>query len=571
VSAVGQNPQSGRAAALFARSCAPVFGRPAASRSERAAMTRPTLLRSMLTFSGGTFVSRVLGLVREQAIAYAFGANAATDAFWVAFRIPNFLRRLFAEGSFSVAFVPVFTEVKETRSHEELKQLVARTAGTLGGALLVVTALGVIGAGWVARGFAPGSIDQPVKLALTTDLLRITFPFLLFVSLTALAGGVLNSFHKFALPALTPVILNLCMIAGALWLAPHLGTPIMALGWAIFVAGILQLLVQLPALRALDLLTLPRWGWQHPDVRRIMRLMVPTLFGSSVAQINLLLDTLIASFLISGSQTWLAQTDRLLEFPLGIFGVALGTVILPSLARHHVSTDREGFAKALDWGLRTALLISVPAMLALVLLAKPILATLLQHGRFTAHDVDMAALSLSALSFGLPAFALVKVVAPAFYARQDTKTPVRAGITAMIANMLMNIVFVGILFALWRTPDQAGDGWLAAIAKVPGLHMGLALASALASYLNLAQLWLALRRDGIYVQAGWAAHLLRLGVSCAVMVAVLVACLIAWPDWSAWSASTRVLRLAVVIVAGGGAFVVTLFACGFRLRDLRAH
>ncbi len=496
-------------------------------------MTRPSLLRSTLTFSGATFISRVLGLVREQAIAYAFGANAATDAFWVAFRIPNFLRRLFAEGSFSVAFVPVFTEVKEKRSHEELKQLVARTAGTLGGVLLVVTALGVLGAGWVARGFAPGSIDEPVKFALTTDLLRITFPFLLFVSLTALAGGVLNSFHKFALPALTPVILNLCMIAGALWLAPHLGTPIMALGWAIFAAGILQLLVQLPALRALDLLSLPRWGWSHPDVRRIMRLMVPTLFGSSVAQINLLLDTLIASFLISGSQTWLAQTDRLLEFPLGIFGVALGTVILPSLSRHHVSTDREGFAKALDWGLRTALLISVPAMFALVLLAKPILATLLQHGRFTAHDVDMAALSLSALSFGLPAFALVKVVAPAFYARQDTKTPVRAGVTAMIANMVMNIVFVGALFALWHRPDDLGGGWLDALARVPGLHMGLALASALASYLNLAQLWLALRRDGIYVrQPGWTAHLVRLGVSCAAMVAVIVAGLIVWPDWS---------------------------------------
>jgi putative peptidoglycan lipid II flippase len=534
---------------------------------------RPSLLRSTLTFSGATFVSRILGLVREQAIAYAFGANAATDAFWVAFRIPNFLRRLFAEGSFSVAFVPVFTEVKETRSHEDLKQLVARTAGTLGGVLLVVTAIGVVGAGWVARGFAPGSIDEPVKLGLTTDLLRVTFPFLLFVSLTALAGGVLNSFHKFALPALTPVILNFCMIAGALWLAPHLDTPIMALGWAILAAGILQLLVQLPALKSLDLLSLPRWGWNHPDVRRIMRLMVPTLFGSSVAQINLLLDTLIASFLISGSQTWLAQTDRLLEFPLGVFGVALGTVILPSLSRHHVSTDRESFAKALDWGIRTALLISVPAMLALVLLAKPILATLLQHGRFTAHDVDMAALSLSALSFGLPAFALVKVVAPAFYARQDTKTPVRAGIVAMIANMVMNVVFVALLFVLWHGPDSdTSDGWLAAIAKVPGLHMGLALASALASYLNLAQLWIALGRDGIYArQPGWAAHLMRLGVSCAAMVAIIAACLAMWPDWSAWNTATRVWKLAVVIVAAGGAFVAVLFATGFRVRDLKAH
>jgi len=531
---------------------------------------RPSLLRSTLTFSGGTFVSRILGLVREQAIAYAFGANAATDAFWVAFRIPNFLRRLFAEGSFSVAFVPVFTEVKEKRSHEDLKQLVARTAGTLGGVLLVVTALGVLGAGFVARGFAPGSIDEPAKLALTTDLLRITFPFLLFVSLTALAGGVLNSFHKFALPALTPVILNLCMIAGALWLAPHLDTPIMALGWAIFAAGILQLLVQLPALRKLDLLALPRWGWRNPDVRRILTLMVPTLFGSSVAQINLLLDTLIASFLISGSQTWLAQTDRLLEFPLGVFGVALGTVILPSLSRHHVTTDRDGFAKALDWGLRTALLIAVPAMLALVLLAKPILATLLQHGRFTAHDVDMAALSLSALSFGLPAFALVKVVAPAFYARQDTRTPVRAGVAAMVANMVMNVLFVGALFALWRQPGDLADGWLAGVARVPGLHAGLALASALASYLNLWLLWRSLRREGIFVrQPGWAKHLARLAIASAALTAVLVIGVLYWPDWSAWTTAIRIERLAVLIFAAGLAYVAALLATGLRPRDLR--
>src|SRR6201991_5022527 len=429
-------------------------------------MKTPSLLRGMLSFSGATFIPRVLGLVREQAIAYAFGANAATDAFWVAFRIPNFLRRLFAEGSFSVAFVPVFTEVKEKQSHEELKQLVARTAGTLGGVLLVVTALGVLGAGWVARGFAPGSIDEPVKLALTTDLLRITFPFLFFVSLTALAGGVLNSFHKFGLPALTPVILNLCMIAGALWLAPHLETPIMALGWAIFAAGILQLLVQLPALKSLDLLSLPRWGWNHPDVRRIMRLMVPTLFGSSVAQINLLLDTLIAAHLIDGSQSWLSQADRFLELPLGVFGVALGTVILPSLSRHHVATDGAGFSRALDWGLRITLLIAVPAMFALMLLSEPLVATLFQHGKFTAFDTRMSSLSITALSFGLPAFALVKVLLPAFYSRQDTKTPVRAGVASLVLNMVFNGLFLLLLFSLWAPDEVKAGSWLEGVSKV---------------------------------------------------------------------------------------------------------
>ncbi len=533
-------------------------------------MKAPSMLRSLLTFSGGTLVSRVLGLVREMAIAWAFGASAATDAFWVAFRIPNFMRRLFAEGSFSVAFVPVLTEVKQTRSHAELKELVARTAGTLGTILLVITALGVLGADWVTRGFAPGSIDEPEKFALTTDLLRLTFPFLLFVSLTALAGGILYSFNKFALPALTPVILNICMIAGALWLSPHLDVPIMAMGWAILAAGILQLLIQFPSLRKLDLLTLPRWGWQHAGVRKILRLMVPTLFGSSVAQVNLLLDTLIASFLITGSQTWLAQSDRLLEFPLGLFGVALGTVILPTLSRHHVSTDHDGFSKALDWGLRTTLLIAVPAMLALVLLSKPLLATLFQHGAFTAHDVQMASMSLSALALGLPAFALVKVVAPAFYARQNTRTPVRAGIIAMIASMLLNALFIAALLLLWSKPEMADSRWFERLSSIPGLHMALALASASASYLNLSLLWRALKQEGIYqAQPGWLRHLVRLGIACLVMSAILWLGLQHWSDWGSASASMRALRLTALVCAGGGSFVAVLFATGFRLRDLR--
>ena len=253
-------------------------------------MKTPSLLRSMLSFSAMTFISRILGLVRDQVINASFGVSWMTDAFWVAFRIPNFMRRLFAEGSFSTAFVPVFTEVKEKRSHAELKTLVGRVAGTLGGVLLVVTALGMLGSDAITALFSPGAIQQPEKFRLTSQLLRITFPFLFFVSLTALAGGVLNSFHKFALPALTPVILNLCMIAGALWLAPRMDVPISALAWSIFAAGILQLLFQFPTLRRLDLLTLPRWGWAHPDVRRILRLMIPTLFGSSIAQVNLLLD-----------------------------------------------------------------------------------------------------------------------------------------------------------------------------------------------------------------------------------------------------------------------------------------
>ena len=534
-------------------------------------MKPPSLLRSMFSFSAMTFISRLLGLVREQVIAGVFGANWMTDAFLVAFRIPNFMRRLFAEGSFSTAFVPVLTEVKVKRSPQELRELVSRTMGTLGGVLLVVTALGVLGADALTAIFAPGSlIEQPEKFRLTSDLLRITFPFLMLVSLTALAGGVLNSFHRFALPAITPVILNLCMIGAALWVAPHLAIPISALAWAVLLAGVLQLLLQLPALRGLDLLTLPRWGWSHPDVRRILRLMIPTLFGSSVAQVNLLLDTLIASFLIVGSQSWLGYSDRLLEFPLGIFGVALGTVILPSLSRHHVNTNAQGFSRALDWGLRTTLLISIPAMLGLVLLAKPIVATLFQHGQFKAHDVDMVGLSLAALSFGLPAFALVKVLAPAFYARQNTKTPVRAGIIAMVANMALNLLIVGALFVYWQGGEPTGDGWLASIAAVPGLHMGIALASSLASYLNLWLLWRALRRDGVYRrEPGWSQHLLRLALACSLLVLVVLGGLFLWPEWTTAATMQRASHLGAIITAAGLVYMGTLVASGLRLRDLR--
>ncbi|HKN79586.1 MAG TPA: murein biosynthesis integral membrane protein MurJ [Lysobacter sp.] len=530
------------------------------------------MLRGLLSFGSMTMVSRVFGLLRDMVINMVFGANAATDAFWVAFRIPNFMRRLFAEGSFSTAFVPVFTEIKEKRTHEDLKELVARTAGTLGGVLAIIVALGVIFAPQVTMLFSPGAADEPEKFALTVQLLRLTFPFLLFVSLTALAGGALNSFHRFGMPALTPVILNLCMIGGALWLSPKLDVPILALGWSILAAGVLQLLFQLPQLAKLDLLSLPKWGASHPDVRKVMRLMVPTLFGSSVAQINLLLDTVIASLLIAGSQTWLSQADRFLELPLGVFGVALGTVILPALARHHVNTDRTGFSNALDWGLRTTLMISIPAMLGLMLLSVPLVSTLFQHGRFTAFDTRMAALSVFGLSFGLPAFALVKVVLPAFYARQDTKTPVRAGVASLVANMVFNGLFLAILYVLWVPAHLKQGPILLALSSVPGLHFALGMASAAASYLNLLLLWRWLRQAGVYERKpGWGVFLLRLAVACTAMVAFLVAGLYFGPDFTAVPVASRIAWLGALV--GGGALVygAAMLAMGFRPGDLKEH
>ncbi|GAB6196068.1 murein biosynthesis integral membrane protein MurJ [Lysobacter xanthus] len=534
-------------------------------------MSGPRVSKGLLSFSSMTMVSRVFGLIRDQVLTTTFGASAATDAFWVAFRIPNFMRRLFAEGSFSTAFVPVFTEVKETRPHADLKELTSRVAGTLGGVLLIVTALGLIFTPQVAMLFSLGaSPDKAEKFGLTVDLLRLTFPFLLFVSLTALAGGALNSFNRFAMPALTPVILNLCMIAGALWLAPRLETPILALGWAVLAAGILQLLFQLPSLARLDLLTLPRWGWSHPDVRRVVRLMVPTLFGSSVAQVNLLLDTLIAALLYTGSQTWLSLADRFLELPLGVFGVALGTAILPALSRHHVRTDAAGFSRTFDWGLRVTLLIAVPAALGLMMLSVPLVATVFQYDEFTAFDTRMTAMSVFGLSFGLPAFALVKVVLPAFYARQDTKTPVRAGVASLVANMVFNAAFLAAVYALWVTPAARSMGVMKALAATPGLHLALGLASAAASYLNLALLWHWLRRSGVYErQPGWGRFLLQVGTACAAMVAIVLLGLHWMPDFGQSPTHRRVFNLLALVIAGGATYGAVLLLLGIRPRHLR--
>ncbi len=534
-------------------------------------MTRSSMLRGVLSFSSMTMLSRVLGLARDVAINTVFGASAATDAFWVAFRIPNFMRRLFAEGSFSTAFVPVFTEYRETRSHAELKELMTRVAGTLGAVLLVITALGMLFAPQVVTAFAPGFVDQPQKLALTVDLLHLTFPFLLFVSLTAVAGGALNACNRFALPALVPVILNLCFIAGALWLAPRLEVPIMALGWAILAAGILQLLFLLPAVGKLDLLALPRWGWRHAGVGKIMRLMVPTLFGSSVAQVNLLLDTIFASLLVTGSQTWLVQSTRVLELPLGVFGVALGTVMLPTLSRHHVGKDSESFSRALDWGFHVILLIAVPAMLALLLLAKPLVATLFQHGQFTAFDTQMVTWAVLAYICGLPGYALVKVLLPAFYSRQDTRTPVKAGVAALVANVVLTVVLIGVLYWLWAPADVRAFPLLQGLAQVPGLHVGMAMAGGISAYINAGLLWWWLRRADVYrAQAGWTRRLLRLVLACVVMLAVLWVGLALWPDWTDAGTWTRIWHLAVLVVAGGLTWLGVMLAMGFRLRELRA-
>lgn len=535
---------------------------------------KPGLLRSTAVFSAMTFLSRVSGLVRDQVYAAVFGASPAMDAFVVAFRIPNFMRRLSAEGSFSMAFVPVLAEYKEKHGQAEVKALVDRVAGTLTAFLLVLTAAAVIAAPWIMPIFAPGFGADTEQGRLAAEMLRITFPYALFISLASLAGGILNSYQRFAIPALSPVLLNLSMIAAALCVAPLMREPVIALAWGVFAAGILQLVFQLPALAKLGLLPRPRLGFKHPGVRKIMRLMVPTLFGSSVAQVNLLLNTIMASFLIGGSVTWLYYTDRLLEFPLGMFGVAIGTVILPHLSGRHAATDPQGFSKALDWGFRLCLLIGVPACLGLILCAEALIATLFQHGNFTAHDTQMSRLSLMAQSIAVPAFLLVKVLAPAFYSRQDTKTPVKSAVVSVIANAVFTVsLLLGLLYltdAGRAALTAAGGHLFDALGHVSGAHACLALAIALAGWLNAVQLWWYLRRVGVYEkQPGWGRFLRQLAVAAVGMAVVVLALLVFWQGWTAWPWWERVWKLAVVVGSGAAVYAALLWLQGIRPRHLR--
>jgi putative peptidoglycan lipid II flippase len=512
-----------------------------------------SLLKSTAVVSGMTFLSRIMGLLRDMVFTRIFGADAATDAFLVAFKIPNFLRRLFAEGAFSQAFVPVLTEYKTRADQAEVQDLAAHVAGTLAGILFLLTVVAVLAAPVLVMIFAPGFIGQEAKFDLTASMLRVTFPYILFISLTAFASGILNSYGRFAIPAFTPVLLNLCLIAAALWGAPLMAEPITALAWGVFIAGVVQLAFQLPAVARLGLLHRPRWGWRHTGVRKILKLMLPGIFGSSVMQINLLFDTLIASFLVSGSVTWLYLSDRMVELPLGIFGIALATVILPNLSEKHAQADPQAFSHMLDWALRWVLIIGAPAAVGLAVLAGPILTTLFMYGDFGALDVKMAQLSLWAYSFGLLGFTLVKVLAPGYFARQDTKTPVKVGIIAMVANMGFNILFVVTLVQL----------------AIPGAHAGLALATSMSAFLNAGLLLRGLRRQQVYLpDHGWRRLFGQVLLACVVMCGVLWwlgGDLASWLEADSWH---RTGRLALVVPAGVGVYFAVLWVSGVRLTTL---
>lgn len=503
-----------------------------------------------------TMVSRVLGLARDITIARLFGDSDAADAFVVAFKIPNFLRRLFAEGAFNQAFVPVLSEYRSNRTHAEVQELVNRVAGSLGGVLLVLTTVVVIAAPVIALPLAYGFTEDPEKFALLVDMLRITFPYLLLISLTALCSALLNTYGRFAVPALTPALLNISLIASAFLLRPYMHTPVVALAWGVLIAGLAQLFFQLPFLARMNLLPKPSLGLLkrdqaervHEGVQRIKTLMIPALFGVSVSQINLLLDTLIATFLVSGSVSWLYYSDRLMELPLGIFGIAIATVVLPSLSRKHAAKSHEDFAATLDWALRMVCLIAIPATLALLLLSGQLLTALFHSAEFDGDGVAQASLSLRAYALGLVAFMATKIFAPGYFSRQDTRTPVRIGIIAMVANMFLNILFVFVL-------DLA--------------HVGLALATSAAAFLNAGLLMSGLIKEKVFrLQAGWGLFSLRIIFANGVMVLGLLWFAGEWQSWLEWSKWEQGLR--IVLISLGGILVYTgaLFVAGLRMKDV---
>ncbi len=521
-----------------------------------------SLLRHTLNFGSMTLISRILGFVRDVVLARWFGAGWAMDAFVVAFKIPNFLRRLFAEGSFSLAFVPVLNEYKEKGDQRALKQLIDATTGALLAVLLVITAVGLLGAGWIIGLFAPGFVDDPEQWALATDMLRVTFPYLMLIALTALAGGILNTLGRFALPALTPALLNLSMITAAVAFSAYFDPPIKALAWGVLVAGVLQLGIQLPVLIRHQVLPKPWPNFKHPGVQRILKLMVPTLFGSSVAQINLLFDTLIASLLVAGSISWLYYADRLMEFPLGLFGVALSTVILPTLSRLHARREAGEFRATLNWALWLGWAIGLPAAVGLAVLAGPVLTTLFNYGAFTSTDVTMATWALTTYCLGLPAFIGVKVFSPAFFSRQDAHTPVRIAVIALLVNMILNVVFV-LLLAHLQSEGNWSRGLWGTLAALPGLHAGLALASSVTAWLNAGLLWRALRQADLAptlsINRG-----LQVMVACAVMAAVLWWGLPQTSEWLAMPLGSRAMLLGVAVIVGAGTYAAVMWLFGVR-------
>jgi putative peptidoglycan lipid II flippase len=503
------------------------------------------LLRALLAVSSLTMVSRVLGYIRDFFIARFFGAGLATDAFFVAFKIPNLLRRMFAEGAFSQAFVPILGGYRHGHPAEDTRSLINSVSTLLFLALVVTAALGMALAPVIVYVTAPGFAAEPEKFELTVQLLRITFPYIVFISLVALAAGILNTWNRFSVPAITPALLNVSFIVGAAFFAQYFDPPVLVLAWAVFAGGVLQLAFQVPFLAKLGLL--PRWrlDLKHPGVRRVLSLMAPAAFGVSVSQISLLINQVFASFLQTGSVSWLYYADRLMELPAGVLGVALGTILLPSLSRYHAAAKPDEYARLLDWGLRLTVLLAVPAAVALAVLAMPLITTLFHYGKFSADDAWMTRQALMAYSLGLLGMILVKILAPGFYARQNIKTPVKIGIFTLAMTQLMNLAFI-----------------------VPLKHAGLALAIGLGACLNAALLYRGLRRRGIYTpEPGWVFFILKVAAAVGFMAVVLFTTMGEAHWWLGAPWQKKLPAILGLVVLGAAAYGAALALFGFRPRD----
>lgn len=503
------------------------------------------LLRTLAGISSMTLLSRILGFVRDMMMARIFGAGMANEAFVIAYRLPNLLRRMFAEGAFSQAFVPIFSEYKSRRGHEETQLLVDHVTTLLAIILFVVTLIGIIAAPVLVYITAPGFAANPEKFNLTVQLLRITSPYIFFISLVAVAAGILNTYNKYWVSAFAPVLLNLCFIAAMLWLVPYFKQPVMALAWAVFLGGAIQLAFQIPFLKKIGML--PRWRFSLEDegVWRVLKQMGPAIFGVSISQISLIINTIFASFMITGSVSWLFYADRLMEVPAGLLGVAISTILLTSLSKHHADRNTVEYSRILDWGLRLTMMLTLPAALSLGLIAVPLLSTFFQGGAFAAHDVLMTRNALVGYSVGLIGMLLVKVLAPAFYARQDIRTPVKIGIITLIATQIMNLMFIG---------------WLQ--------HAGLALAIGLGSCLNSGILFYLLRKRGIFQpEPGWLKFTAKIAVALLALAWVLWFGMGTEQHWLSTHGWARIVHLVWLVALGVVMYFAVLGVLGFRLRD----
>lgn len=504
------------------------------------------LLKSLATVSGLTLVSRILAFGRDVLIASVFGAGIANDAYVLATRLPNLLRRMFAEGAFSQAFVPIFGEYKQRRGQDETKLLVDHVTTMLALILLVVTVLGIVAAPLIIYLTAPGFLEDPAKFDLTVQMLRITSPYIFFISLVAVAAGILNTYNKFWVPAVAPILLNICLIGGVLWLTPYFAQPVIALAWAWFIAGFVQLAFQVPFLKKIGMMPTLRLSLRDPGMWRVIKQMGPAMFGVSISQISLILNTVIASFFVAGSVSWLYYADRLMEFPSGMLGAALGTILLPSLSKCFAANNMQEYSKLLDWGLRLTMLLALPAALALGLIAVPLLSTFFQRGAFTAQDVVMTSHALIGYSVGLLGILLVKILAPGFYARQNIRTPVKIGIITLVATQAMNVLFVYFLQLQ---------------------HAGLALSIGLGACLNSAILFYFLRKGGIYQpEPGWGIFMVKITVAVGVLAVTLWFAMGSQASWLTGDGWSRVLRLSLLVGGGMLAYFAALAVLGFRPR-----